>query len=50
MPSPMVQRNSLEELVRPGEDPNDSAIRRSVVFSRLQDLMGWGRKTLDLAI
>jgi NADH-quinone oxidoreductase subunit B len=44
MPSPMVQRNSLEELVRPGEDPNDSAIRRSVVFSRLQDLMGWGRK------
>ena len=44
MPSPLVQRNSLEELVRPGDDPNESAIHRSVVFSRLQDLLGWGRK------
>ena len=44
MPSPLVQRNSLEELVRPGEDPTENAIRRSVVFSRLQDLLAWGRK------
>jgi NADH-quinone oxidoreductase subunit B len=44
MPSPYAQRNALVDLVRPGEDPNESAIRRSVVFSRLQDLLGWGRK------
>ncbi len=44
MPSPFVQRNALQELVRPGDDPDESAIRRSVVFSRLQDLLGWGRK------
>jgi NADH-quinone oxidoreductase subunit B len=44
MPSPYAQRNALVDLVRPDEDPNESAIRRSVVFSRLQDLLGWGRK------
>jgi NADH-quinone oxidoreductase subunit B len=44
MPSPYAQRNALADLVRPGEDPNESAIRRSVVFSRLQDLLSWGRK------
>ena len=44
MPSPFAQRNALAELVRPGEDPTENAVRRSVVLSRLQDLVGWGRK------
>lgn len=44
MPSPLVQRNTLVELVRPGEDPAENAVKRSVVFSRLQDLLSWGRK------
>ena len=43
MPSPFVQRNALAELVRPGEDPTENAVRRSVIFSRLQDLVSWGR-------
>src|SRR6185437_2470461 len=44
MPSPLVQRNSLVDLVRPDETPAENAVKRSVVFSRLQDLLGWGRK------
>ena len=44
MPSPYAQRNAFAELVRPGDDPNENAVRRSVIFSRLQDLLGWGRK------
>ena len=44
MPSPDIQRNSLVDIVRPGENPAENAVRRSVVFSRLQDLVGWGRK------
>src|ERR1017187_565948 len=44
MPSPYAQRNAFAELVHPGDDPNENAIRRSVIFSRLQDLLGWGRK------
>ena len=44
MPSPLVQRNSLVDLVRPDENPAEHAVKRSVVFSRLQDLVGWGRK------
>ena len=43
MPSPFAQRNALAELVRPGEDPTENAVRRSVIFSRLQDLVSWGR-------
>ena len=43
MPSPSAQRNALVELVRPGEDPTENAIKRSVIFSRLQDLVSWGR-------
>ena len=44
MPSPLSQRNSLQELVRPGESPAENAVRQSVIFSRLQDLVAWGRK------
>src|SRR5690348_18303167 len=44
MSSPDIQRNSLVDIVRPGENPAENAVRRSVVFSRLQDLVGWGRK------
>jgi NADH-quinone oxidoreductase subunit B len=44
MPSPLIQRNSLVDLVRPDESPTENAIKRSVVFSRLQDMVGWGRK------
>ena len=44
MASPDIQRNSLVDIVRPGEDPAEHAVRRSVVFSRLQDMVGWGRK------
>ena len=44
MKSPLNQRNSLQELVRPGESPTENAIRQSVIFSRLQDLLAWGRK------
>lgn len=44
MQSPYDQRNARVELVRPGEDPVENAVKRSVVFSRLQDLLGWGRK------
>jgi NADH-quinone oxidoreductase subunit B len=43
MPSPSAQRNALVELVRPGEDPTENAVKRSVVFSRLQELVSWGR-------
>ena len=38
------QRNSLQELVRPGESLAESSVRQSVIFSRLQDLLAWGRK------
>jgi NADH-quinone oxidoreductase subunit B len=44
MPSPLSQRNSLQELVRPGESLAENAVRQSVIFSRLQDLVAWGRK------
>ena len=44
MNSPIKQRNSLQELVRPGESQAESTVRQSVIFSRLQDLVGWGRK------
>jgi NADH-quinone oxidoreductase subunit B len=43
MPSPSAQRNALVGLVRPGEDPTENAVKRSVVFSRLQELVSWGR-------
>ncbi len=42
--SPVSQRNSLQELVRPGESLAESSVRQSVIFSRLQDLLAWGRK------
>jgi len=44
MNSPINQRNLLKELVRPGESQAESNVRQSVIFSRLQDLLGWGRK------
>ena len=44
MNSPINQRNSLQELVRPGESQAESTVRQSVIFSRLQDLLAWGRK------
>src|SRR5665213_656259 len=44
MNSPDKQRNSLQDLVRPGESQAESTVRQSVIFSRLQDLVGWGRK------
>jgi NADH-quinone oxidoreductase subunit B len=43
MSSPLSQRNSFQELVRSGESP-ENAVRQSVIFSRLQDLLAWGRK------
>src|SRR5579863_7432271 len=42
--SPVSQRNSFQELVRPGESLAESSVRQSVIFSRLQDLLAWGRK------
>ena len=42
--SPVSQRNSLQELVRPVESLAESSVRQSVIFSRLQDLLAWGRK------
>src|SRR5579864_4866537 len=44
MSLPVNQRNSLRELVRPGESLAESSVRQSVIFSRLQDLLAWGRK------
>ena len=44
MSSPANQRNSLQELVQPGESLAESSVRQSVIFSRLQDLLAWGRK------
>ncbi len=44
MPSPLSQRNSSQELVRPGASPAENAVRQSAIFSRLQDLVAWGRK------
>jgi NADH-quinone oxidoreductase subunit B len=44
MSSPLSQRNSFQELVRPSESPAENAVRQSVIFSRLQDLLAWGRK------
>lgn len=44
MSSPLSQRNSFQELVRPGESSAENAVRQSVIFSRLQDLLAWGRK------
>lgn len=44
MASPLEQRNALVDMVRPNEDPIENAIKRSVVFSKLQDLVNWGRK------
>src|SRR5579864_2848065 len=44
MSLPVNQRNSLRELVRPGESPAESTVRQSVIFARLQDLLAWGRK------
>ena len=42
--TPQSQRNSLQELVRPGESQAESAVRQSVIFTRLQDLLAWVRK------
>ena len=36
--SPVSQRNSLQELVRPGESLAESSVRQSVILSRVQDL------------
>ena len=42
--TPQNQRNSLQELVHPGESQAESAVRQSVIFTRLQDVLAWGRK------
>lgn len=45
MTSPELQRNERVELVRPGiTTVEEEAVRRSVVFGRLQELVAWGRK------
>lgn len=45
MSSPEQQRNSRVELVRPGVTTvEEEAVRRTVVFGRLQELVAWGRK------
>src|ERR1700677_689879 len=44
MNSPINQRNTFQELVRPGESQAETSVRQSVIFSRLQDLLAWGRK------
>ena len=49
MNSPINQRNSLQELVRPGESQAESTVRQSVIFP-VSRTSGVGPQELDLAV
>jgi NADH-quinone oxidoreductase subunit B len=38
------QPGASHELTRAGDQPEESAVRRSLILARLQDLLAWGRK------